>query len=121
MDTALILSPGILNAVKRSGSVIYLLEYTVKKLDECELQSFLFAKWRVCFPQKIVTLNAIYHPTCSKKHPIRNATFLNEFSDTDLAVENNKDSIILGDLNINLNDEQSYDAETLNEIINSLG
>ena len=33
----------------------------------------------------------------------------------------NTDSIILGDLNIHLNDEQSYDTELLNDIINSLG
>ena len=66
---------------------------------------------------------AIYHPPYSKKYPIRNVAFLNEFSDklSDLAVEDNKGSIILGDLNIHLNDKQNYDTEALNGIINSLG
>ena len=43
-------------------AIIYKREYRVKKLYECELQSFQFAKWRVSFPQKVITLNAIYHP-----------------------------------------------------------
>ena len=40
---------------------------------------------------------------------------------SDLAIEDNTDSIILGDLNIHLNDEQSYYTELQNDIINSLG
>ena len=58
-----------------------------------------------------------------KKHQITNSVFLNELSDklSDLAMEDNTDSIILGDLNIHLNDEQIYDTELLNDIINSLG
>ena len=97
---------------------IYKKEYTVKKPDECEVQSFQFAKFRVCLPQKVVTLNAIYQLPYSNKHPITNVTFVNEYSDklSDLVVEDNRDSIILGDLNIHLNDEQSYDAETLKKI-----
>ena len=117
-----------LNAISRETgdgglAIIYKREYRVKKLYEYELQSFQFAKWRVSLTQKAITLNAIYHPPYSKKHPITNSVFLNELTDklSDLAIENNTDSIILEDLNIHLNDEQSYDTELLNDTINSLG
>ena len=64
------------------------------------------------FCANICALNAIYHPPYSTKHPVTNTTFLNEFSDklSDLAIEDKFNSIVLGDLNIHLNDGQNYDS-----------
>ena len=62
-------------------------------------------------------------PPLLKETPNNKFCFLNELSDkpSDLAVEDNTDSVILGYLNIHLNYEQRYDTELLNDIINSLG
>ena len=48
---------------------------------------------------------------------------MNELSEklSSLAVEDNSNSIALGDLTIHLNDGQIYDSQRLNEIITLLG
>ena len=79
----------------------------------------------MAFPQKVVTIDAIYYPPYSTTHPVTNATFFNEINEKlfDLAIEDNSNSIVLGDLNIpvHINDGQNYDSRRLNEIITLLG
>ena len=104
-------------------AIIYRSNLEVKRKTENQLQSMHIVKWKIETSSKIVfTVNGVYHPPYSEKNPVTNSIFLDEFTQVlaDSATEDSN-NIILGDVNIHLNDKSDHNAEVLNDTLQALG
>ena len=76
--------------------------------------SFEHNIWDTQLESKVYTIIGIYHPQQSTDQQFKNSNFIDQF--TDLLTEElpkHQDLIIMGDINIHMNDIEDQDTQTL--------
>ena len=76
--------------------------------------SFEYNIWDTQLGSRVYTIIRIYHPPQSIDQQFKNSNFIDQF--TDLLREElpkHQDLIIMGDINIHINDSEDQDAQTL--------
>ena len=95
----------------------------VKKVAGGEFESFEFSEWLITgnFSKK-VRLVIIYRPPYSEDHPVTVATFCVEFAKYMESILLSKEPlVIVGDINIHVDDKENSDALNFLDLLQSLG
>ena len=86
------------------------------------LTSFEYTLWRLTIRRTDITITAIYHPPSSPANNITNAAFIADFTEWVMElVAENKNVIILGDFNMDINNPHDADANILIDTLEALG
>ena len=116
------------NRQDRKGGGILLVHkksYKVNLIEEVFTHSFQAAKFRIQIDNCNVNLLSIYHPPYSTVNPVTDRMFIDDFTKwiCDQLVMSDHDNklIILGDINIHVNDESDENAHNFMDIIMALG
>ena len=107
----------------RRGSRIGFLHKKILKLSEIEKEeheTFELASAKVQLKNKIFKVYGIYHPPPSPVNRHTNLQFVEELSEKmSIKLVDDLDILIMGDLNIAMNQEEDRDKELLDDWINS--
>ena len=115
----------IANRKERSGVGLALVtknKYEVKTVDKGENLSFQYALWRIAIHKIELLVIAVYRPPYSAVNQTTLNTFLDEFPDwlsTKITEDNN--IVIVGDLNVHVNDGCDIDANIFNDMMIAMG
>ena len=94
----------------------------VKKVDEREFESFEFSEWLITGSSSNVRLAIIYRPPYSDDHPVTVTTFCAEFARyMESTLLTKERLVIVGDLNIYVDDKVNSDALNFLHVLESLG
>ena len=111
-----------LTRARRGGGIGLLHKKTLKLLDieKEEYETFELASARVQVKNKTFKVYGIYHPPPSPINGHTNLQFVEELSEKmSIKLVDNLDILIMGDLNIAMNQDEDSDKELLDDWINS--
>ena len=106
-------------SMKRGGglAVIANKNFDVKLISESERQTFQIAKWKIAIPSLVITLVGVYKPPNTSNFDFHD-DFLDWISDM-IALD--KNIIIMGDFNHDINKQLDEDALNFMESMSSVG
>ena len=95
----------------------------VKRIDGGEHESFEFSEWMVSGRStKKLRVVIIYRPPYSEDHPVTVLTFCSEFANYMESILLSKEQLlIVGDMNIHVDDASDADARNFLDLLESLG
>ena len=116
------------NSFRRDGrrgggiALVHKDKYKIKLVEEKHMRTFQSAKWKLTIKNTHVNIVGIYRPTPSKSH----VTTINQFTDELLEhlpddICNSDNLILLGDVNIHINDENDADAQSFADCMKAIG
>lgn len=114
------------NRTNRRGGGIALIHkdrYCIKKTSKLNRSTFEAALWNLKLGSTMLSILGMYHPPFGSHKENTSTKFLDEFTDliTDLLLDN-KNLILLGDLNVHLNRyQEDVDAQIFMDTLEALG
>ena len=75
--------------------------------------SFEHHIWDAQLGPRVYTIISIYHPPQSIDQQLKNSSFIDQLTDLLTEVHKHQDLIIMGNINIHINDNEDQDAQTL--------
>ena len=113
------------NRKNRKGgglAIIHKNNIKVKRRRAGATRSFEYALWTVCLKSVSLSVLAIYRPPYSEVHRVSIKSFCDEIGDflVDVSLHNNN-LIVMGDLNIYIDDQEDTVAKGFLEIMEALG
>ena len=109
---------------KREGGVALIAHdnIKVKLIDDKNCRTFQYTKWLLTTSHSEFTCIVLYHPSYTNSTKLTNQDFLDEFTEwsTHMLADNNN-LLLLGDLNIYIDEENDNDANNFRDTMEARG
>ena len=98
-------------------SLVYKSHLPVTKLDDGELETFQYSKWKVEICHTCITVVAVYHPPDTS-----NLAFVGDFIEWIVdPLADNSNLLVAGDFNLHVNDKNDDDSNNFIDAMTALG